>query len=97
MTQIKNQALAAVSSGNEQVLVTIKHLNIKIYGQVQGVFFRISAQKEAEKLRITCSARNEPDGSVYIEVEGEEGSLEKFVKWCHKGPTLARVEKVEII
>ena len=76
--------------------VETKHLNIKIYGQVQAVFFRVSAKEKAEKLGITCSARNESDGSVYIEVEGEEGSLEEFVKWCHIGPPLAKVEKVEV-
>ena len=48
-------------------------------------------------MRITCSARNESDGSVYIDVEGEEKDLEKFVEWCHLGPSLAKVEKVEII
>ena len=72
-------------------------MNVKIYGQVQGVFFRVSAKEEAEKLRITCSARNKSDGSVYIDVEGEEKDLEKFVEWCHLGPPLAKVEKVEII
>ena len=73
-----------------------KHLNIKISGLVQGVFFRVSVKEEAEKLGIKVSARNETDGSVCIEAEGEEESLEKFVKWCHVGPPLAKVDKVEV-
>lgn len=72
-----------------------KHLNIKIYGRVQGVFFRISAKEKAESLGIVGFARNEPDGSVYIETEGQEDDLEEFIKWCQKGPEAAHVEKVE--
>lgn len=58
----------------------IKHLNIKIYGQVQGVFFRASAKEEAEKLGVKIFPRNETDGSVFIEAEGEEEKLKKFVQ-----------------
>lgn len=74
----------------------MKHLNIKIYGSVQGVFFRVTAQQEADKLGITGFARNEADGSVYIEAEGNETSLNKFLEWCRKGPKLAQVGKVDV-
>lgn len=73
-----------------------KHLNIKIFGQVQGVFFRVSAKEEAERLGIKGFARNEPDGTVYIEAEGEKERLDEFIRWCHDGPEAANVEKVEI-
>lgn len=73
----------------------MKHLNIKVYGKVQGIFFRTTAREEAEKLHITGFAKNESDGSVYIEAEGEKENLDKFISWCHKGPPLAKVEKVE--
>lgn len=72
----------------------VKHLNIKISGFVQGIFYRATVKEEAEKLNITGFARNESDGSVYIEAEGEEKNLDEFVAWCHKGPPLAKVEKV---
>ncbi|MCX6765750.1 MAG: acylphosphatase [Candidatus Moranbacteria bacterium] len=71
------------------------HLRIKIYGRVQGVFFRHSAREKAEELGISGFARNEPDGTVYIEAEGGKVKLEKFLEWCRKGPPLARVEKVD--
>lgn len=74
----------------------MKHLNIKISGRVQGVFFRVSAKDEADKLNLKGFARNEQDGSVYIEIEGEEKKLEKFLAWCHEGPNLANVESVKI-
>lgn len=71
-----------------------KHLNIKIYGLVQGIFFRATAKEQANKLTITGFARNEPDGSVYIEAEGEKKNLDEFLKWCNQGPPMAQVEKV---
>lgn len=74
----------------------IKHFNIKIYGLVQGVFFRASTKEQADKLGISGFAKNMPDGSVYIEIEGEKDNLDKFVKWCNLGPMMARVEKVEV-
>lgn len=74
----------------------MKHLNIRIYGFVQGVFFRLTAKKEADKLNVTGFVTNMPDGSVYIEAEGEEENLDKFVKHCHIGATMARVDRVEV-
>lgn len=71
-----------------------KHFNINVYGLVQGIFFRATAKEEAEKLGITGFAENKSDGSVYIEAEGEEQSLNKFIKWCNKGPSMAEIEKV---
>ena len=64
----------------------MQHLNIRISGKVQGVFYRASAVKEAERLNIKGFARNEPDDSVYIEAEGDEDALESFLSWCAKGP-----------
>lgn len=75
----------------------MQHFDIKIYGRVQGIFFRYSAKKTAEKLGITGFARNESDGTVFIEAEGEKEDLEQFIAWCHKGPTLAKVDKVETL
>ena len=73
----------------------LKHLNIKIFGRVQGVFFRHSAKQKAEELNIKGFAKNEPDGTVYIEAEGEEENLKQFLDWCYQGPILASVKKVE--
>ena len=72
-----------------------KHFNIRIYGNVQGVFFRASARTHAEALDITGFARNESDGSVYIEAEGEEENLKQFIEWCYRGPERAVVTKIE--
>ena len=68
---------------------------IWIYGMVQGVFFRHSAKRTAEELGLAGFVRNEPDGSVYIEAEGEREVLDKFLDWCRKGPAYAKVERVD--
>lgn len=73
----------------------IKHCSIKIYGQVQGVFFRQSAKQRADELGISGFVRNESDNTVYIEAGGEERNIQKFIVWCHEGPEYAQINKVE--
>jgi acylphosphatase len=70
--------------------------NIRISGKVQGVSFRAYAKQEADKLELSGSIRNEPDGTVYIQVEGEEEQIEKFIEWCRDGSEYAKVEKVKV-
>jgi acylphosphatase len=69
---------------------------LRIYGKVQGVFFRKYAQMTAQSLGLGGFVRNEPDGSVYAEVEGAPEAVENFVKWAHRGSPAAKVERVEV-
>jgi acylphosphatase len=71
-----------------------KHLNIRILGKVQGVFFRVKAVEVAKDLGINGFVRNDRDGSVYIEAESIEESLKEFIDWCYQGPSAAQVEEV---
>ncbi|MCS7245196.1 MAG: acylphosphatase [candidate division WOR-3 bacterium] len=73
----------------------MKSLIIKVYGRVQGVGYRYFAQKHARKLGIKGFAENKPDGSVYMEITGEEENLKKFIEILKEGPPLAIVEKIE--
>jgi acylphosphatase len=50
----------------------------------------------AQSLGLGGFVRNEPDGSVYAEVEGSPEAVENFVKWAHRGSPAARVERVEV-
>ena len=70
--------------------------HIFIYGEVQGVFFRRSAKVKAEELNLAGWVRNRPDGSVDSVVQGEKGTVLKYIAWCKKGPPFAKVENVEI-
>ena len=67
----------------------------RIAGLVQGVNYRVSARREARRLGLTGWVRNEPDGSVLIDVEGEPPALAAFLAWCAEGPPGARVAAVE--
>lgn len=73
-----------------------KHINIVVRGRVQGVFFRASAKEQADLLKVRGMVRNEADGSVYIEAEGDEHTLEKFIAWCHEGPPRAHVDSCQV-
>jgi acylphosphatase len=75
----------------------VKHIQIRVQGKVQGVFFRASAADIARQLNIKGFVRNEPDGSVYLEAEGSEENLRALVEWCRKGPPRARVDRVEVV
>ena len=74
----------------------ITHLNIKIYGKVQGVFFRSYAKNEAEELSVKGFVKNEIDGSVYMESEGERPDLEEFIERLRRPPKSAKVERVDV-
>jgi acylphosphatase len=69
--------------------------NIKVYGKVQNVGFRYYTRKTAEMFQISGFVMNRPDGSVYIEAEGEKEDLETFTDWCRQGPQWARVDRLD--
>ncbi|HNP95437.1 MAG TPA: acylphosphatase [Cyclobacteriaceae bacterium] len=72
------------------------HLAIRVTGKVQGVFYRASTRDKARSLGLCGFVKNENDGSVYIEAEGDKEKLDQFVNWCKQGPPNARVDKVEV-
>jgi acylphosphatase len=74
----------------------IRKVKILVSGRVQGVYFRLFTQNKAKHFAIKGSARNLPDGRVEIIAEAENLTIEKFIRWCHKGPITARVDHVEI-
>jgi acylphosphatase len=74
----------------------VKHFSLRVSGKVQGVFFRASTKEKAIELSLKGFVRNEPDGSVYIEAEGDENNLTLFKEWCSQGPRSARVDHLDI-
>jgi acylphosphatase len=73
-----------------------KRLIVRVHGLVQGVNYRQAARREAERLGIAGFARNESDGSVTVEAEGEAGTLDQFTEWCRHGPAPARVDRIDV-
>ena len=74
----------------------LKHVNLRVYGRVQGVAFRAYTVKTAERLGLTGFVRNETDGSISIEAEGPEEALDRFVAWCRRGPPTAVVSELVV-
>lgn len=72
----------------------MKHLNISISGLVQGMGFRSASSAMAKKLNLNGFIKNFPDGSVYIEVEGEEEKLEELLVWINTGFSFPGVHEV---
>ena len=68
---------------------------IRVFGLVQGVFFRYTTRKVARKLGLTGIVKNLPDGSVFIEAEGPKDKLLELLEFSKKGPKYAQVEKAE--
>ena len=74
----------------------MKCLQIIIRGKVQGVWFRVSTRNKAQELGVYGIVKNQSDGSVYVEVEGDEMLLKDFVAWCYEGSEFSRVDTVDI-
>jgi len=70
--------------------------HLYISGRVQGVFFRDHTRRKALSLGVNGFVKNLWDGRVEVVIEGEEEAVEELINWCHKGPPLAKVEKVEV-
>jgi Acylphosphatases len=67
-----------------------------VRGQVQGVGFRYSAREQAERLALAGFVRNSPNGTVELEIEGDEPSVGRMLDWLAVGPAWAAVESVEV-
>jgi acylphosphatase len=66
-----------------------------VEGIVQGVFFRESTRRCAEKFGVSGWVRNLPDRRVEAVFEGEPEAVEGIVAWAHIGPVHASVENIE--
>jgi acylphosphatase len=71
-------------------------VHLLITGKVQGVFFRETARKVAEKLNIKGWIKNTRDEKVEAMISGEEKDVNDFINWCKTGPDRAEVEEVMV-
>jgi acylphosphatase len=73
----------------------VPRLHLIARGQVQGVFFRVSAAHEAQRLGLTGWVRNRPDGGVEMCAEGPADRLASYRRWYAQGPPGAIVSDLE--
>ena len=69
---------------------------VVVHGRVQGVFFRDSTRRQAEKTGVAGWVRNRGDGTVEAVFEGEDDAVARIVDWVRGGPGHADVERVEV-
>ena len=67
-----------------------------VEGRVQGVGYRIFAQRRAQDRGLTGYAVNLHTGQVKIRVEGSSEAIEGYVRDLEKGPPLAQVQRVSV-
>ncbi len=70
-------------------------IRARLYGVVQGVFFRAGTRQEASKLDLTGWVSNREDGSVELEAQGPSREVDRLLSWCRQGPPDAEVDRVE--
>jgi acylphosphatase len=69
---------------------------VRIFGRVQGVFFRNWTMDKARSLGIRGWVRNRLDGSVELLAHGEDEAVEALIAACRTGPPAAEVERIEV-
>ena len=67
-----------------------------IKGRVQGVFYRSSAQDQAQQLGLSGWVKNLDDGRVEAVAFGTEQQLSDFETWLKQGSPMSRVDSVEV-
>ncbi len=72
----------------------MKAIRARVFGRVQGVFFRASTAERARRLGLAGWVRNRTDGSVEVFAQGAPEAVDALVAWLHEGPPLARVVRV---
>ena len=68
---------------------------VTVRGNVQGVFFRDSARREAAGRGVAGWITNRPDGAVEAVFEGAPDDVAALVDFCRRGPRGADVESVD--
>jgi len=68
-----------------------------VRGHVQGVCYRASTLKQAERFGLAGWVKNLSDGSVKLSAYGSQASIAKLEQWLLVGPPYAEVEAVECL
>lgn len=74
----------------------MKRIEATVHGRVQGVSFRYYTHLEARRLGLAGWVANHPNGTVKVVAEGTQEALDQLVDFLHRGPSAARVNKVDV-
>jgi acylphosphatase len=69
---------------------------MRAHGRVQGVFFRDTLRRAAEREGVAGWAVNRSDGTVEAVLEGAEEAVGRLVELCRSGPGHADVDRLDV-
>jgi len=70
-------------------------LKAKIYGKVQGVWYRNYTYNFAKGIGLVGMVKNLGDGTVLVNVSGANDSIEEFKDYLENGSPNSRVDKID--
>lgn len=82
-----NKPIESSLEDNNNGGLSMKKVSIRVTGLVQGVGFRYSTKLVADQIGVYGIVRNESDGSVYIEANGDEEKIDKFIEKIRNSPS----------
>ncbi len=74
----------------------MKKVHIIVSGRVQGVGFRWSTKREADRLGLTGYVRNRADGKVELVAAGPSQAVGAFITWAERGPSFSNVSDIDV-
>ena len=74
----------------------VRRLRLHFVGEVQGVGFRWTARRVANELGLVGWVRNEPDGSVLMEIQGRQAQIDQVIQAIERG-AYVRIERMEAV
>jgi acylphosphatase len=69
---------------------------VRVFGRVQGVFFRQWTLDQARALGVSGWVRNVPDGTVEAHLAGDESAVATMTEAMRVGPSQAQVEDLSV-
>jgi len=76
-------------------LLRLEAYKLRVYGRVQRVGFRRQILDVAQELRLSGHAKNLPDGSIEIFIQGEKEQLTKFLEMLKHPHPPAKVTEIK--
>ena len=70
--------------------------HVIVYGLVQGVFYRDTTRRLAERHGVSGWVHNRADGAVEAVFEGPPDQVDRMIAWARQGPNQASVDSMEV-
>ena len=74
----------------------MRSVRLTIAGRVQGVGYRMWAERTASALGLRGWVRNRRDGSVELQAAGDDAAVARLIEACGQGPRAAVVRNVSV-